>query len=47
MDVNLSIKKEKDNVTTSNIILRNDGLKEKATEINDNLKLLCNERNIF
>ena len=47
MDVNLSMEKENDYIIISNIIIRNDNLKEKATEIKGHLKLLCKERNIF
>ena len=46
VDINLS-RKKKENVAISNIIIRIDDLKEKATEINDHLKLLGKERNIF
>ena len=47
VDVNLSIKKEKDNEIISNIFIKNDDLKGKATETNGHLKLLRKERNLF
>lgn len=46
VDVDLSMKKEKDNVKISNIVIRNDDLKGKTTEVNEHLKLFCKERNI-
>lgn len=47
VDVNWSMKREKDNVTISIVIIRNDNLIEKAREINDQLKLFCKEINTF
>ena len=46
VDIDSSMKKEKDNVNISNIVIRNDDLKGKTTEVNEHLKLLCKERNI-
>ena len=46
VDIDLSMKKEKDNVKISNIVIRNDDLKGKITEVNEHLKLFCKERNI-
>ena len=46
VDVDLSMKKEKYNVKISNIVIRNDDLKGKTTEVNEHLKLFCKERNI-
>ena len=46
VDIDLSMKKAKDNVKISNIVIRNDDLKGKITEVNEHLKLFCRERNI-
>jgi predicted metallo-beta-lactamase superfamily hydrolase len=47
--VNLAavLKKEIHDVTVSNIIIRNDKWKEKANDVNNNLKNICMEKNIY
>lgn len=43
----LTLKNEKHDVSVSSIILRKDNWNNKAIEVNENLKELCEEKNIF
>ena len=43
----ITLKKNSQNVSVSNIIMRNDNFNEKAMDVNGYLKQLCIERNIF
>ena len=44
-DVAAALKSEKRNVRISNIIVRNDSLKTKASEVKRQLRKMCHERN--
>ena len=46
-DLAITLKSNSQNVSVSNIITRNDSFNEKAMEVNDYLKQLCIEKNIF
>ena len=47
VDLVIALKNNLKNVSTSNIIMRNDNFNEKAMEVNDCLKQFCIENNIF
>ena len=47
IDLAITLKSNSQNVSISNIIMRNDSFNEKAMEVNGYLKQLCTERNIF
>ena len=47
VDLVITLKINRQNVSISNIIIRNDSFNEKAMEVNGYLKQLCTERNIF
>ena len=46
-DLAITLKNNSQNVSISNIIMRNDSFNEKAMEVNGYLKQLCIEKNIF
>ena len=43
----ITLKKNSQNVSVSNVIMRNDKFNEKAMEVNGYLKQFCTEKNIF
>ena len=47
VDLAITLKSNSQNVSVSNTITRNDSFNEKAMEVNDYLKQLCIEKNIF
>ena len=47
IDLVITLKNNSQNVSISNIIMRNDSFNEKAMEVNGYLKQLCIEKNIF
>ena len=47
VDLVITLKINRQNVSISNIIIRNDSFNEKAMEVNGYLKQLCIEKNIF
>ena len=47
IDLAITIKGNPQNVTISNIIMRNDNLNDQAMEVNGHLKQFCIEKNIF
>ena len=47
IDLAITIKGSPQNVTISNIIMRNDNLNDQAMEVNGHLKQFCIEKNIF
>ena len=47
VDLAITLKSNSQNVSISNIIMRNDSFNEKAMEVNGYLKQLCIEKNIF
>ena len=47
VDLAITLKNNSQNVSISNIIMRNDSFNEKAMEVNGYLKQLCIEKNIF
>ena len=47
VDLAITLKSNPQNVSVSNIIMRNDNFDEKAMEVNGYLKQLCIEKNIF
>ena len=46
-DLAIAIKNNSQNVSISNIIMRNDKLSDKAMKVNVHLKRFCIEKNIF
>ena len=47
IDMAITLKKNSQNVSVSNVIMRNDKFNEKAMEVNGYLKQFCTEKNIF
>ena len=47
IDMAIILKKNSQNVSVSNVIMRNDKFNEKAMEVNGYLKQFCTEKNIF
>ena len=47
VDLAITLKRNSQNVSISNITIRNDSFNEKAMEVNCCLKQLCIEKNIF
>ena len=47
VDLAITLKRNSQNVSISNITIRNDSFNEKAMEVNGCLKQLCIEKNIF
>ena len=47
VDLDITLKSNSQNVSISNIIMRNDSFNEKAMEVDGYLKQLCIENNIF